>query len=242
MASSKRKNEGNNNNGVTTRVVVGNANNNLSFDRVNGSSEWIATTIDRIQQLLSTWPVDQPDFGGGSTPRRYNHHDDENDHIALAIQSIREGDATPEKKLVEQAHQVKLQLSYEIQQAKELCDQESSVLVHLTSQLAQFQEQRKALLEQIDELDESQRSSQKKIAFYQEEVSHELDVVCDLEEEKKRQVPRLKASISLYAVTTGIKWDFEDPDILSGQVVSDRKWDKCLAHPTKLWWTQALPY
>jgi hypothetical protein len=224
MTAPKRKNEGNNVIGVTTRVIVANTitttNHNVSLDKENDNNEWAATTMDRMQQLRNKWSVDQPNFGGVLTPRSSNNHDDVNDPIAVAIRSVCQGDALPEENLVDQAHQIKVQLSYEIQQAKELCDQETSVLVKLTSQLANFQEQRKALLEQIDELDERQRASQKKIAIYQEEASRELDVVCDLEEEKKRQVPRLKASISLYAVTTGIKWDFEHPDILSGQVVS----------------------
>jgi hypothetical protein len=222
MTAFKRKNDGNTANHATSRVFVGNNKNNNNVSTITDDDKendiaWVASTMDRIQQLRSKWQANQPDFGALTSSNKNQYLDDP---IALAIRSVELGDDEPEQDLVAQAAQVKTQLAHDIQQAKQLCDQESSVLVQLASQLAKFQEQRRALLHEIDDLDERQRASQKRIALYQEEASQELDVVNDLEEEKKRQVPRLKASISLYAVTTGIKWDFQDPDILSGQVVS----------------------
>lgn len=233
MTASKRKNEASSSFSTTTsRVFVGNSNNvnvnhstSVSFDDgKKNDNQWVVNTMDRINQLRNKWQADQPNFGGSmtsassSSPVSTSNYLD--DPVALAIRSVNQGDTAPEQDLLAKATQVKAQLEHNIQQAKELCDQESTVLIQLASHLAKFQEQRKALLQQIDDLDEHQRASQQKIALYQEEASQELDVISDLEEEKKRQVPRLKASISLYAVTTGIKWDFEDPDILSGQVVS----------------------
>lgn len=95
---------------------------------------------------------------------------------------------------------------------------ETSDLSFLSEQLSKFQEQRHNWLKEIDELDDRQRASQEKIALYQVEASQELDMIMDVEEQRKQQVPRLKMTISLFASTTGIKWDFEDPNILSGQV------------------------
>ncbi|KAL3924408.1 MAG: hypothetical protein SGILL_001069 [Bacillariaceae sp.] len=146
--------------------------------------------------------------------------DTDEDEIAKAMQSVRQGDAEPEDHLAAKAHGIKSKISKDIELAKASLSQESGVLVQLASQLAKFQEQRKALLENIDQLDQQQRASQQQIAMYQEEASQELDLVSDLEQEKKSQVPRLKASISLYATLSGIKWDFSDPEVLSGQVVS----------------------
>ncbi|KAG7366500.1 hypothetical protein IV203_029170 [Nitzschia inconspicua] len=214
MTASKRKNETTVASNMVTRVFVNNVHNNPNVeDYKENDKQWVFDTMNRIQQLRSKWQLDQPDFGSSPSSNTYL-----DDPIASAIRSINQGDAGPEQRLLAEATQVKAGLTHDIQQAKELCDQESSVLVQLASKLVNFREQRKALLQQIHDLDERQWASQQRIALYQEEASQELDVVSDLEEEKKRQVPRLKASISLYAVTTGIKWDFENPDILSGQV------------------------
>eukprot|EP00536_Pseudo-nitzschia_multiseries_P001485 jgi/Psemu1/234661/estExt_Genewise1.C_190071 len=95
---------------------------------------------------------------------------------------------------------------------------ESNDLSHLSEQLGKFREQRYNLLNEIDDLERRQRESQEKIAMYQMEALQELDIITDVEEQRKQQVPRLRATISLFASTTGIKWDFADRDILSGQV------------------------
>jgi DNA polymerase III alpha subunit len=218
MTASKRKNNspdhGTMNQGPKM-VIVGN-NNVVEEDEEN---QWIANTMDRMKQLRMKWQ--QHNISLLASPNSTNTtEEEEEDPIALALQSVHHGDHEPEERLVAQAQRIQDKLSHEIDRAKALCNQESSVLVQLASQLAKFQEQRKALLEEIDALDEQQRASQKQIAIYQEEASQGLDMVSDIEQEKKRQVPRLKATISLYATTTGIKWDFSDPDILSGQVVS----------------------
>ena len=72
----------------------------------------------------------------------------------------------------------------------------------------------------MQELDKRQVELQRKIEQHQEEASQEIESIDEVEEERKRQVPRLKTQLSLYASTTGIKWDFSDTTTLSGSVVS----------------------
>lgn len=230
MTTSKRKNDDfeSTMNNLTKLVIVNN--NDTAYDKENSSNNdngWMVSTMDHMKQLRAQWEnqVSAPStmllFGSpnGSIKQNIKNNNDD-DPITKAIRTINHLDNEPEEILTEKARQVTTQLDEEIQHAKDLCDQESSVLTELATQLAKFHEQRQQLLREIEELDDTQRISQGKIAMYQEEASQELEVINDLEEQKKRQVPRLKTTISLYASTTGIKWDFTDPDLLSGQVVS----------------------
>jgi hypothetical protein len=230
MTASKRKNDAfeSTMNNLTKMVIVNNNDDDDDKENSNNNDdEWMASTMDRMKQLRAQWENQNSAsmmlFGSPNGITKQNHNDDD-DPITKAICTINQVGDEQEVNLMEKARQVTTQLDEEIQHAKDLCDQESSVLTELATQLAKFQEQRQQLLREIEVLDDTQRISQGKIAMYQEEASQELEVVNDLEEQKKRQVPRLKTTISLYASTTGIKWDFTDPDLLSGQVVSCFVW------------------
>lgn len=118
------------------------------------------------------------------------------------------------------AEQIQATLDAQIQEAQAACQQESSVLVQLTRNLQQLEQNRNSLLQDMDEMDQRQMELQQQIALHQQEAAQEIDYIDSVEEERKREVPRLKHSISLYASTTGIKWDFSQEDILAGSVVS----------------------
>ena len=179
----------------------------------------LLTTIERMKKLSEQWAMEQP------VGFKSNIDIDESgtcDVIAQSIGSVinsYKADVLMEKSLLQKAQEIKNHLSSEIKLANDLREKETNVLAELSTELSNFQKQRQKLLREIDELDDRQRLSQEKIAKYQAEASQELDIILDVEAEQKRKVPRLKMTISLYASTTGIKWDFVDPDLLSGQVV-----------------------
>eukprot|EP00531_Pseudo-nitzschia_arenysensis_P007798 CAMPEP_0116148258 /NCGR_PEP_ID=MMETSP0329-20121206/18254_1 /TAXON_ID=697910 /ORGANISM="Pseudo-nitzschia arenysensis, Strain B593" /LENGTH=246 /DNA_ID=CAMNT_0003644365 /DNA_START=80 /DNA_END=820 /DNA_ORIENTATION=+ len=192
---------------LTKMVIVGDSNEKEN----TGNQESPAvnlTAIERMKRLSAQWEP-EPTFGGGNA-----------DSIAQSFGSIVDDKTNFEKhnSLLEKAEGIKHHLSTKIEKAKDMRTKETSVLGELSLQLNKFHEQRQCLLGEIDDLDARQRVSQEKIAMYQAEASQELDLILDVEEEQKQQVPRLKMTISLYASTTGIKWDFEDPDLLAGQV------------------------
>lgn len=227
MTASKRKNENVDSvtKSMTKMVIVGGSSNNIfNNSDENGRPQQPAyyhqlppttSTMDRMKQLRSTWEQSLDDSVA--------------DPITQALESLNSNGTAFEDRLLKDAEKIQTLLSNDIHQAKDLCDQESNVLAELASQLAKFQEKRHGLLDEIDDLDDRQRVAQAKIAMYQDEASQELDLINDVEEEKKRQVPRLKTTISLYASTTGIKWDFAHPELLSGQVVSPNRRMGCHA-------------
>ena len=115
------------------------------------------------------------------------------------------------------------ELKQQIRKAKEACKQESNVLTDLASKLETLENKRKSLVKDIENLDTLHSDLKDRIALHKDEASQEIEEIDLVEEERKRQVPRLKTQISLYATTTGIKWDYSDDQtqshILSGQVV-----------------------
>lgn len=149
--------------------------------------------------------------------RRQNESDDT---ILAALESIGQNDGDAEIFLMEEVDRIKLQLERELDSAKSACQHESSVLRELANEMESMGQKRKSLLESMEKLDQRQVDLKQKIAQHQQEASQEIESIDQVEEERKRQVPRLKTQISLYASTTGIKWDFTQNDILSGSVVS----------------------
>lgn len=223
MTASKRKNESVDNvaNQLTRMVIVGDQGgkeSSTSQDLPANSSQM--TTMERLKKLNTQWS------NGGEMNNKFGG-DSPCDSIAEAICSVIEDNQSElelENTLFEQAEEIQSRLTNKIHQARDLYRKESNTISDLSEQLTKFQEQRRKLLREIDDLDSRQRGSQEKIAIYQAEALEELDIIADVEEQQKRQVPRLKMTISLYASTTGIKWDFADPDVLSGQMVSSHLW------------------
>ncbi len=224
MTAFKRKNEHVEDDAsqLTKMVIVGDSN-----EKENpGNQEYPTvhlTAIERMKRLTAQWEQESA-FGGNA------------DSIARSFGSIVDDKTNFEahNSLLEKAEEIKRHLSTKIEQAKDMRTKETSVLGELSLQLTKFHEQRQTLLGEIDDLDARQRVSQEKIAMYQAEASQELDLILDVEEEQKQQVPRLKMTISLYASTTGIKWDFEDPDLLAGQVVREHLFLSIVSSPLLL--------
>ena len=218
MTAFKRKNEHveDVSSQLTKMVIVGDSND--KENNANQESHPVLTAIEKMKKLSMQWEQ-EPAMGFTNADNSKSY-----DAIAQSLASIVNDNTDVEMKntMLQKAEGIKSRLSNEIDQAKDLRGKETDALGALSAQLSKFHEQRKNLLREIDDLDARQRVSQEKIAMYQAEASQELDNIIDVEEEQKRQVPRLKMTISLYASATGIKWDFEDPDLLSGQVVSQR--------------------
>lgn len=224
MKASKRKKEDVDcdANQPTTVVVmdnIGGEENNISNLPVSFHSD-ITTTKERMKLLADQW-TEEERASGCDGKDGLSDGINPFDGIAKAIFSIVNENKSESKlsdSLVQESEKVKLDLSQVIDQAKDLCIKENDIINELSEQLIKFQETRRDLLREIEDLDDRQRTSQQNIAIFQAEASEELDQITDVEEMQKRQVPRLKMTISLYASTTGIKWDFSDPDLLSGQV------------------------
>jgi chromosome segregation ATPase len=144
---------------------------------------------------------------------------DSYDPFLLKLQGIENHNIVEESKLQESSKTIQGRLISEIQMAKDACQHESAILQEVQSQLSNLENRRTALHQDVESLKEHQSNLQEKIALFQEEASQEIEAIDQVEEERKRQVPRLKTQLSLYATTTGIKWEFDSDNSLTGQVV-----------------------
>eukprot|EP00980_Cylindrotheca_fusiformis_P015804 scaffold4617_cov106-Cylindrotheca_fusiformis.AAC.5 len=140
------------------------------------------------------------------------------DPILQALKDVYRGTREADKDLTEEAASVKLQLEQKLEQARNACQHESRVLIDMASHVENMKRDRTSLIQEMEKLDKQQIDLQRNISQFQEEASQEVESIDQVEEEQKRKVPRLKTQISLYASTTGIKWDFSQDNILSGQV------------------------
>jgi len=62
-----------------------------------------------------------------------------------------------------------------------------------------------------------------KIEHYKAEAAEELEEYDEMEAAMMQQVPRMKKGIALYARSTGIKWNYENLDVLAGEVRDSAK-------------------
>ena len=152
--------------------------------------------------------------------RRNVYLDASEDPLLKSMSVIRNDDDLPVQNMKQTSSRIQADLDRQIAIANEACQLESGALADLSNTLQTLQASRDKLLQDMDEVDQRQLDLQHQIALHQQETSEEMDVIDSVEEERKREVPRLKHAISLYASTTGIKWDFLQEDAPSGSVVS----------------------
>ena len=144
------------------------------------------------------------------------------DPLLESIKELGAKDHEPMQNLLQQSKTIQQDLEARIQQEQDACQHESSLVVQLSMNLQRLEQHRDQLLQDMDEIDQRQIELQHQIALHQQEAAQEIEYLDTVDEERKREVPRLKHAISLYASTTGIKWDFTKEDVLSGSVVSKK--------------------
>ena len=117
------------------------------------------------------------------------------------------------------AHRGRLALQQKLQEERLVLDGETNIWHQEVQQqqelelsIGQCQEQK----EQIEDLQMKLRAS---IHQNHEVTQYELEELDSVEYERIQQVPKIKNQISLYAKTTGIKWDYHREHLLAGQVV-----------------------
>jgi len=65
---------------------------------------------------------------------------------------------------------------------------------------------------------EEEKQLERKIEYYRELANEHVEQIDEVELEKKEEVYRLQYQISLHATTTGIKWDYDDIHVMSGEI------------------------
>jgi hypothetical protein len=119
---------------------------------------------------------------------------------------------------VSTAIQEKLTKRINVEEAK--CQKESENVQAIEQELIHIQQERDSLVREMTDLEKMRKELEQQIASAIEEANKEVEAIDLVEENRKNTVPRLKHQISLYAATTGLKWEFENDHLLEGHVVS----------------------
>ena len=121
--------------------------------------------------------------------------------------------------LLEQSQAQQEMLNSKIKEEQSHLQQELSALEAMENKLAEICKERDSIQHDISDLNRLREELETKISLAMEEANQEVENIDMVEEARKNQVPRLKHQISMYASTTGIKWDYGEGDILQGEAV-----------------------
>ena len=132
--------------------------------------------------------------------------------------------------IVQASQEIKNKLMSRIELAREACKEESDDLYRMQLTLEQLQADRQALIQSLEELDSLQVETKERILQHKEVASLNMEEMDQVEAERMEKVPRLKQQISLYATSTGIKWDFDQETLLAGQVVRIFSYTLCFVN------------
>mmetsp|Transcript_14869 Transcript_14869/g.22874 ORF Transcript_14869/g.22874 Transcript_14869/m.22874 type:complete len:217 (-) Transcript_14869:223-873(-) len=115
------------------------------------------------------------------------------------------------------ADEVKTSLKNQISKARLACNEELSELSRLNEKIDLMEKEAEQIRNATADLREDEIKLQQHIQSHQNEASQYQVELNNEEIEMMKQVPKIKSQISLYAKTTGIKWDYSE-QVLAGQV------------------------
>ena len=119
-----------------------------------------------------------------------------------------------------------LQLSQEIQsnlvesmeKERSECEIENADIFRLEMELHSCQAEYNDLEQELHDMAVESSSTKDQIYEAVQICQQEMEQMDAVEAERMRHVPKLKEQISLMATTTGIKWDYEQEEVLAGHV------------------------
>ena len=110
------------------------------------------------------------------------------------------------------------QLKNRMEEAMKAYEKEEDVLKEAEDKNTILRERITELRDENEKILKDTKDSKAKTVRYQIESSKQLDQIDEVEAQKKRDVPKQQQYISLFATTTGIKWDYDCVDSLAGEI------------------------
>lgn len=142
----------------------------------------------------------------------------ENLKVADACTALREKLEEQENVIRSKSDGLKAQIKSRLEVATKACDQEEGTLKQIEGKTSILQERVLELRDENEEIVNETKVSKARTLQYQIDSSRQLEQIDEVEAQKKREVPKQQQSISLFASTTGIKWDYDCVDSLAGEV------------------------
>ena len=125
---------------------------------------------------------------------------------------------TSEKNIIEKSIQIKESIQDLINKSTSCYQNEFDELKQHENHIETLQKEIDGMKKQNKTLDAEKETSVQMTEKYRAEASQEIEKIDNIETDRMKEVPRLKHQISLYATTTGIKWDFTRVNHHAGEV------------------------
>ncbi|KAI2513227.1 hypothetical protein MHU86_1265 [Fragilaria crotonensis] len=122
------------------------------------------------------------------------------------------------KELQESSRRVRESLQDQIDHERKAFAEESDDLYMIVQQSNELESLLSEYNEKIAQLEEAQVKLRASVHHHKEMASKQTEEMDQVELDRMHQVPKIKNQISLYAKTTGIKWDYHRDHVLAGQV------------------------
>jgi hypothetical protein len=179
-----------------------------------------ATVVSRsvVYQPSTSWQESKNKLAS----LREHLQQEDNDEVWSVLQNCLTHESSikdAESIMLEDAAVTQTKLDAAVQEAAEQCKEESAAIYQMQTALHKLHAERDAVLADLSSTDEQVEELNKEIIRYQQEAEEEMGAIDSVEENAKKSVPRLQYLISLYALCTGIKWDFDEERLLEGEVV-----------------------
>eukprot|EP00548_Thalassiothrix_antarctica_P018156 CAMPEP_0194184538 /NCGR_PEP_ID=MMETSP0154-20130528/38431_1 /TAXON_ID=1049557 /ORGANISM="Thalassiothrix antarctica, Strain L6-D1" /LENGTH=222 /DNA_ID=CAMNT_0038902261 /DNA_START=31 /DNA_END=699 /DNA_ORIENTATION=- len=122
------------------------------------------------------------------------------------------------KELEESANTIKTSLEKQISESRNACDDEMNDLSRLKETIRSIEKESEELERATTDLHNEETKLNRQIQLHKGETVEQQEELNMQEIELMQKVPKIKNEISLYAKTTGIKWDYNCENLIAGQV------------------------
>mmetsp|Transcript_26960 Transcript_26960/g.31359 ORF Transcript_26960/g.31359 Transcript_26960/m.31359 type:complete len:252 (-) Transcript_26960:70-825(-) len=120
--------------------------------------------------------------------------------------------------LKEKSTTIKDRIQNRIEYFAEQCNSETEKLEKQQQKIDEFKSEVDTIRDCLSNLLKEEKEMKARIDEYKIQASQEVEQIDEVEEEKKVECDRLRNQISMYAVITGIKWDYDTIESIAGEV------------------------
>jgi hypothetical protein len=120
---------------------------------------------------------------------------------------------------LDDATRIQSKLLARIEQEENIYRNENMDLAEIESSIRQSEEEIQRLASVKNDVIQETMKLKKEIDEYRVECAEEIEELDGIEAQMIQQIPRVKKQISLYSQATGIKWNYDKPNMVEGEIV-----------------------
>uniref|UniRef100_A0A7S4N5F9 Kinetochore protein Spc24 n=1 Tax=Odontella aurita TaxID=265563 RepID=A0A7S4N5F9_9STRA len=123
-----------------------------------------------------------------------------------------------QREIAAESSPVKSELRDRIDEERAVLAERNSELASVDALVSDLRSEAEALRRRNDSLEKERAEVLRRMERYRSEAAEIVEEVDEVELRQRREVRKIKYQISLYANISGIKWDYDEGEILKGEV------------------------